>query len=153
MSKKALLLTVVFVCVVFRAQAFPAQEGASFGHTWNSYSDKEKSSFLVGIATAVQLTCEPLALVKGDGDKLTVDQERYKNCFNDFAGMEPAKVVAGLNDFYRDSKNAFIPLSGAYRLTMMKLRGNNIDEVLTQARKYGDAVKKKLEEERAKPAK
>lgn len=154
MSKKALLLVALFVLVIFRVPALAAQEAASFGHTWKSYSDKEKESFLIGVVTAVQLTCEPLSLVKGQDDKPSLDQNRFKDCFNEFAGIEPAKVIASMNEFYNDSRNVFIPLAGAYRITLMKLRGVNVDDVLVQARKYGDAVKKKLDEEvKTKPAK
>ena len=94
MSKKALLLVALFVLVIFRVPALAASEGASFGHTWKGYSAKEKESFLIGIATAVQLTCEPLSLVKGQDNKPSVDQNRFKDCFNEFAGIEPAKVIA-----------------------------------------------------------
>jgi len=153
MSRKAVVLLVLSLFVFCGGgQAFAAQDAPSFGHTWKSFSDKEKESFLIGIATAVQLTCEPLSLVKGKDEKPTVDQNRYADCFNEFAGIDRFKVISGMNDFYNDSKNTFIPLSGAYRLTIMKLRGAKIDDLLVQARKYGDAVKKKLEQEQAKPA-
>jgi len=59
-----------------------------------------------------------------------------------------------MDTFYSDSKNVFIPLSGAYRISLMKIRGVNVDDLVVQARKYGDAVKKKLDEEmKANPGK
>lgn len=153
MSKKALLLVALFVLVVFRVPAFAA-EAASFGHTWRSYTEKEKGSFLIGIATAVQLTCEPLALVKGQDDKPSVDQNRYKDCFNEFAGIESSKVIGAMNAFYSEPKNMFIPLSGAYRISLMQIRGVKVDDLIVQARKYGDALKKKMEDEmKSKPGK
>lgn len=147
MSKKALVLLVLLL-FGFGAQGFAAPDSPSFGHTWKSFSPKEKEAFLIGIATAVQLTCEPLALVKGTNNKPKVDEKRYAQCFNDFAGIDRMKVVSAMDAFYKDSRNAFIPLSGAYRLTLMQLRGTKIDDLLVQARKYGNAVRKKLEEER-----
>jgi len=149
MSKKALVLFVLLLFgLVGAQQGLAAQEPASFGHTWKSFSAKEKEAFLIGVATAVQLTCEPLAIIKGKDNKPTIDEKRYAQCFNDFAGIDRVKVVSGMDDFYNDSKNIFIPLQGAYRLTIMKLRGIKIDDMLTEARKYGNAVRKKLEEER-----
>ncbi len=146
MSKKALLLVALFVLVVFRVPAFAAAP-ASFGHTWRGYTDKERESFLIGIVTAVQLTCEPLSLVKGQDDKPSVDQNRFKDCFNEFAGIDAPKVISAMNAFYADPKNAFIPLSGAYRISLMQIRGVKVDDLIVQARKYGDALKKKMDEE------
>ena len=52
-----------------------------------------------------------------------------------------------MNAFYADPKNAFIPLSGAYRISLMQIRGVKVDDLIVQARKYGDALKKKMDEE------
>lgn len=152
MIKKAIVLCALCVVMFSGISAFAAQDSASFGHTWKTFTDKEKEAFLIGVASAVQLTCEPLALVEGKDKKPTVDQDKYAQCFNDFAGIDRFKVIAEMDAFYNDAKNINVPLSGAYRLLTLKLRGVKVDDLLAQARKYGDALKKKLEEDRGKAA-
>jgi len=152
MTKKAVVLLALCCMMFCGTLAFAAQDAPSFGHSWKSFSQKEKESFLIGIATAVQLTCEPLALVEGKDNKPTVDQTKYAQCFNDFAGVDRVKVISEMDAFYNDPKNLNIPLSGAYRLCCLKLRGSKIDDLVAQARKYGDALMKKIEQERGKSA-
>ena len=66
MTRKALLFVLFFVLVAFRVPAFAASSvsavssgaaaaggSGTFAHAWTSYSDKEKKSFLFGLATAV----------------------------------------------------------------------------------------------------
>ena len=66
MSKKALLLVALFVLVVFRVPAFAASpSSATFAHAWNVYSDKEKRSFLFGLATGARIMANKNKLIIG----------------------------------------------------------------------------------------
>ena len=148
MSKKALLLTALFVFVVFKAPAFPASAGdATFARAWNNYSEKEKHSFLFGLATAVRIMCTDISAMQKDAKPQTIEAN-FRDCFNSYAGIEPAKLVAGMNELYADPKNAMIPLDGAYKIALMKSRGDKVDDIIVQSRKYGEGLKKELEQQR-----
>lgn len=167
MSKKALLLVALFVFVVFRVPAYPgsstrpasaagsatasgpASGAPSFGHTWNSYSDKEKHAFLMGLGTGARAICTDISSMQKDASTQTIETT-YRDCFNTYAGMDPNKVVANMNALYADSKNAVIPIDGAYRIALMQARGDKVDEVIVQSRKYGENLMKVLDQQRQK---
>lgn len=153
MSKKALLLVALFVFVVYRAPAFPASPAptgaATFAHAWTSYSEKEKKSFLFGLATAVRIMCTDISTMQKDAKPQDIEAN-FRGCFNAYAGMEPDKLVEAMNALYADSKNAMIPLDGAYKISLMKIRGDKVDEIIVQSRKYGESLKKEIDQQRQK---
>lgn len=150
MSKKALLLVALFVLVVFRVPAFPAASGsATFAHAWTSYTEKEKRSFLFGLATAVRVMCTDLSTMQKDAKAQDIETG-FRNCFNSYAGMEPDRVVEAMNALYGDAKNAMIPIDGAYKISLMKIRGDKVDDIIVQARKYGEGLKKEIDQQRQK---
>ncbi len=156
MAKKALILTALMVLFVFKAQASPAQNAPakdvqSFGHTWATYAEKEKKSFLIGVATAVRMMCMDILSNQKDASPQTIETQA-RDCFNSYVGYEPEKIIATMNELYADSKNALIPLDGVYKIALMKLHGEKIDEVLAQARKYGEGLKKAIDQEMQKGA-
>ena len=55
-----------------------------------------------------------------------------------------------MNGLYADSKNAMIPMDGMYKIALMKLRGDKIDDILVQSRKYGEGLKKELDQAHTK---
>jgi hypothetical protein len=154
MSKKTLLLVTLFVFVVFRIPAYAAGPGGenSFAHTWNSYSDKEKKSFLFGVATSARAICTDISSMQKDASTQTIEAT-FRDCFNSYAGMEPDRVIAAMSALYADSKNALIPIDGAYKISLMQVRGDKVDEIIVQARKYGEGIKKELEQQRKKAGK
>jgi type IV secretory pathway VirB9-like protein len=155
MFKKALLLAVLFVLVAFRAPVLAGSSvssssagagAATFAHAWTNYSDKEKKSFLFGLATGVRAFCSDFTTAQKEAKPQEVETH-FRDCFNTYAGMEPDRVIAAMNALYADSKNAMIPLDGAYRIAMMQARGDKVDEIIIQARKYGEGLKKQLEQQ------
>lgn len=151
MFKKALLLAVLFVLVAFRAPVLAGSSvsssgGATFAHAWTNYSDKEKKSFLFGLATGARAICTDLSTFQKDAKPQEIET-RFRDCFNTYAGMEPDRVIAAMNALYADSKNAMIPIDGAYRIAMMQVRGDKVDEIIIQSRKYGEGLKKQLEQQ------
>ncbi len=149
MSKKALLLAVLFVLVIFRGPALaaaPAAGTGTFAHAWTSYTEKEKHAFLFGLATAARAICSDLSSFQKDAKPQDVEN-RFRDCFNTYAGMDPDRVVAAMNALYADSKNAMIPIDGAYRIALMQVRGDKVDEIIVQSRKYGEGLKKQLEQQ------
>ncbi|MEA4856408.1 MAG: hypothetical protein AAGU21_15945 [Solidesulfovibrio sp.] len=152
MSKKALLLAALFVLVLFRVPALAASPSpsaggaATFAHAWTSYSDKEKKSFLFGLATAARAICSDLSTFQKDAKPQEIESH-FRDCFNTYAGMEPDRVIAAINALYADSKNAMIPIDGAYRIALMQVRGDKVDEIIIQSRKYGEGLKKQLEQQ------
>ncbi len=147
MSKKALLLTILFVLVVFKAPALPAQAGASFARTWTNYSEKEKTSFIFGLATAVRIMCTDISTMQKDAKPQAIETN-FRDCFNSYAGIEPERIIAAMNELYNDPKNAMIPIDGAYKISLMKVRGDKVDDIIVQARKYGEGLRKELEQQR-----
>ncbi|KAF5029326.1 hypothetical protein DSECCO2_649750 [anaerobic digester metagenome] len=147
MSKKALLFAALFVLVVFRGPALAASaSSATFAHAWNNYSEKEKRSFLFGLATAARAICTDLTSLQKDAKPQDLETN-FRNCFNNYAGMEPDRVIAAMNALYADSKNAMIPIDGAYRIALMQVRGDKVDDIIVQSRKYGEGLKKQLEQQ------
>ena len=155
MSKKALVLAALLVCVAFRAPAYSAApaaatvSSASFAHAWSNYSDKEKRSFLFGLATAVRIICTDLSTVQKDAKGPAIENN-FRDCFNSYAGMDPDTLVSAMNALYADPKNAMIPLDGAYKISLMKVRGDKVDDIIIQARKYGEGLKKEIDQQRQK---
>lgn len=155
MSKKVLILVALFVCVGFRAPAYSgtkvasAVSSASFAHAWSSYSDKEKRSFLFGLATAVRIMCTDISTMQKDAKGPAIENN-FRECFNSYAGMDPATLVTAMDALYADSKNAMIPLDGAYKISLMKVRGDKVDDIIIQARKYGEGLKKEIEQQHQK---
>jgi len=146
MSKKALLLVAMFVFVVFCAPAYAAApSSATFAHAWGVYSDKEKKSFIFGLATAVRIMCTDISTMQKDATPQTIETN-FRECFNSYAGMDPDRIVAAMNALYADSKNAMIPLDGAYKISLMQVRGEKVDDIIVQSRKYGEGIKKELEQ-------
>lgn len=167
MSKKALVLAVLLVCVAFRVPAYPASKtapaaapapvaaapaasgGATFAHAWSNYSEKEKRSFLFGLATAVRIMCTDISAMQKDAKGPAIETN-FRECFNSYAGMEPDRLVTAMNALYADAKNAMIPLDGAYKICLMQVRGDKVDDIIVQARKYGEGLKKEIEQQRQK---
>ena len=153
MSKKALLLVALFVLVVLRAPAFPASPATgTFAHAWNAYSEKEKRSFLFGLATGARIMCTDLSALQKDADKQTIENG-FRNCFNSYAGMDPDQVIQTMNSLYNDPQNAMIPLDGAYKISLMKVHGDKVDDIIVQSRKYGERLKKELDAQHQKAGK
>ena len=112
MSKKALVLAALLVSMSFGTLADAASKtptpvqaqpqaavgggGASFAHSWTVYSDKEKRSFLFGLATAVRLMCTDLSTRQKDAQGGPGVEQIFRDCFNAYAGMDPDAVVIGL---------------------------------------------------------
>ena len=166
MSKKALVLTALLVCVVLclpayagpkTAPAAPAAAAASsvgsgsgtFAHAWTSYSEKEKRSFLFGLATAVRIMCTDISSMQKDAKGPAIEAN-FRECFNSYAGMEPERLIAAMNALYADSKNAMIPLDGAYKISLMQVRGDKVDDIIVQSRKYGEGLRKEIDQQRQK---
>jgi len=166
MSKKVLVFAVLFVCVVLRlpaaagpktapaaaATATAAPVGSSsgtFAHAWTAYTDKEKRSFLFGLATAVRIMCTDISTMQKDA-KGPAMEATFRECFNSYAGMEPDRLVAAMNALYADSKNAMIPLDGAYKISLMQVRGDKVDDIIIQSRKYGEGLRKEIDQQRQK---
>jgi hypothetical protein len=151
MSMKALLLAVLFVCVILPGPALAAQPApaGSFAHAWTNYNDKERRAFIFGLATAVRIMCTDITTAQKDASPQTIETN-FRDCFNSYAGIDPEQVISAMNALYADPKNAMIPLDGVYKIALMKVRGDKIDDVLVQSRKYGEGLKKELEQRRAK---
>lgn len=166
MSKKSLVLAALLVSMSFGTLADAASKtptpvqaqpqaavgggGASFAHSWTVYSDKEKRSFLFGLATAVRLMCTDLSTRQKDAQGGPGVEQIFRDCFNAYAGMDPDAVVSAMNTLYADPKNAMIPTDGAYMISLMKVRGDKVDEIIVQARKYGEGLKKEIDQQRQK---
>jgi hypothetical protein len=150
MSKKALLLAVLFVFVILPgpAQAASPAGSGTFAHAWTNYSDKEHRAFIFGLATAVRIMCMDLTTTQKDATPQTIEKN-FRDCFNSYAGIEPEKVIAAMNALYADSKNSMIPLDGMYKIALMKVRGDKVDDILAQSRKYGEKLKKELDQRRS----
>ena len=166
MSKKALVLTALLVCVVLclpayagpkTAPAAPAAAAASsvgsgsgtFAHAWTSYSEKEKRSFLFGLATAVRIMCTDISSMQKDAKGPAIEAN-FRECFNSYAGMEPERLIAAMNALYADSKNAMIPLDGAYKISLMQVRGDKVYDIIIQSRKYGEGLRREIDQQRQK---
>lgn len=163
MSKKALVLAILLVCVAFRVPAYagsktapsaaptaaPSAGNGTFAHAWTNYTDKEKRSFLFGLATAVRIMCTDITTMQKDA-KGPAMEANFRECFNSYAGMEPERLVSAMNALYADPKNAMIPLDGAYKISLMQVRGDKVDDIIVQSRKYGEGLKKELDLQRQK---
>ena len=167
MSKKVLVLAALNVSLSFgsladaasktptpvqaQPQALAAGGGsATFAHSWSVYADKEKRSFLFGLATAVRLMCTDLSTRQKDAKGGAGVEQTFRDCFNAYAGMDPDAVVSAMNALYADPKNAMIPIDGAYMISLMKVRGDKVDDIIVQARKYGEGLKKEIDQQRQK---
>ena len=166
MSKKVLVLVALLVSmsvsvladaasktptpVQAQPQAVTGGGGASFAHSWTVYSDKEKRSFLFGLATAVRLMCTDLSTRQKDAKGGPGVEQTFRDCFNAYAGMDPDAVVSAMTALYADPKNAMIPIDGAYMISLMKVRGDKVDDIIVQARKYGEGLKKEIDQQRQK---
>lgn len=166
MSKKTLLFAALFVCVVFRVPALAASRApaaaapaasapavsagsATFAHAWTSNTEKEKRAFLFGLATAVRIMCTDLSSMQKDAKPQDIEAN-FRGCFNSYAGVEPDKIIEAMNALYADSKNAMIPIDGAYKISLMKIRGDKVDDIIVQSRKYGEGLKKEIDQQRQK---
>ena len=167
MSKKALVLALLLVCVAFRIPAYAGSKTApaaassaasapkasagsgTFAHAWTNYTEKEKRSFLFGLATAVRIMCTDISTMQKDA-KGPAMEANFRECFNSYAGMEPDRLVSAMNALYADPKNAMIPLDGAYKISLMQVRGDKVDDIIVQSRKYGEGLKKELDMQRQK---
>ncbi|MFU2208847.1 hypothetical protein [Solidesulfovibrio sp. C21] len=152
MTRKALLLALFFVLVAFRVPAFAASAvspaaGGTFAHAWTSYNDQEKRSFMFGLATAVRIMCTDVSSIN-KGAKPQEIEQHFRSCFNSYVGVDPGSVISAMNTLYADPKNAMIPIDGAYKISLMRLRGDKVDEIIVQSRKYGERIKQELDQQR-----
>jgi hypothetical protein len=154
MSKKALLLIALFVFVVCRIPAYAAGPSGdkTFAQAWTGYSDKEKRSFLFGVATSARAICTDISTMQKDASAQTIETT-FRDCFNSYAGVDPDRLIAAMTTLYNDPKNAMIPIDGAYKISLMQVRGDKVDEIIVQARKYGEGIKKELDQQRKKTGK
>lgn len=144
MYKKALVILALLVLVGIRVPAYAAQEG-TFAHAWTNYSDKEKKSFMFGLATAARSFCTDIGGMQKDKTQQNIEKV-FRDCFNNYAGVEPTKLIAAMDVLYKDAKNAMIPIDGAYKIALMQVRGDKVDDIIIQARKYGEKLKKELDQ-------
>ncbi|EFL49920.1 conserved hypothetical protein [Solidesulfovibrio fructosivorans JJ]] len=152
MTRKALLFVLFFMLVAFRVPAYSASSvsaagGKSFAQAWNSYSSGEKKSFLFGLATAVRIMCTDASTLQKDAKPQEIEQH-FRNCFNSYVGVEPGRLIDAMNSLYADPKNAMIPIDGAYKISLMRLRGDKVDEVIVQSRKYGERIQQEIDQQR-----
>lgn len=158
MTRKALLFVLFFVLVVFPAQAYAgssvsastAKAGSgsgTFAHAWTSYSSKEKRSFLFGLATAVRIMCTDISSMQKNAKPQEIETN-FRGCFNSYVGVEPERAIEAMDSLYADAKNAMIPIDGAYKIAIMRIRGDKVDDVIVQSRKYGERLRQELDQQR-----
>ena len=145
MTKKTLVVLALLCLVALRAPAFAASSAAgTFAHAWTSYSEQEKKAFIFGLATGARAFCTDISGMQKDKDPKNIEK-MFRDCFNTYAGVDPQQLIKGMNDLYNDSKNALIPIDGAYKIALMKIHGEKVDDVIVQARKYGEKIKQELD--------
>lgn len=108
---------------------------SNFGQRWSAMTDKERDSFLEGMASAIRLVCTNA--VFGQETKPVDMQAANKSFMECFAGVFPFKpgdIKSAMTSLYQDKNNNIIPYDIMYGMALLKVKGDPYEESLTRLR-------------------
>jgi hypothetical protein len=110
-------------------------EVTNFGQRWSAMTDKERESFLEGMAFAFRIYCLN-AVMAGDNKPQNAQEadKRFKECFLAQFPYQPALVKEAMTSLYQDKANNNIPFDMMYGMALLKVKGDPIDENLAKLR-------------------
>lgn len=144
--KKTIIILMIAVCLLsFTGIYYSNEEPAKYGELWDSFSNIQKCTCLLGIDKGI---------IKG----IDICLKGYGSYFSEREGEEKIKQIAitGLTilheylelhstwdleviskvvtDLYKDPANTYIWISDMYIIALLKLKGESIESLLREAR-------------------
>ncbi len=122
-------------------------KGVNCGRIWNSWSNSERNIFLMGTASGMIKCIDDfynsigfhLILIKLNHDeklsKLLTLSINENNDFLIFFSENRKVIKNAMDDLYKDPANTYIPFRDICYLAYQKLKGEDIEPLLREARK------------------
>lgn len=148
--KKIVIISITVCCLLFFVEFFClAEEHINFAEYWNGFTDSGKQYYLLGLGDGLAkgfLDCvnqfAPNLPEGEEGEKLRssipIVINEYFQYINFLSGPDLSyrnAVIKAITDSYKDSANVFIPLAEMSFIVYKKLKGENIELLLQEARK------------------
>lgn len=152
MARKA-LLTVIALLVAFSVPAYAQKKSAdkqptamsqaaggttisNFGQRWTGMGEKERESFLEGMASAFRIMC--LNAVMGGLDATAQNAQeadkKFKECMVAFFPYQMHLVRQAMTELYQDKANNNVPFDVCFGVALLKIKGDPYEENLAKLR-------------------
>jgi len=144
--KRLLAVIGLTLCAVAAVAADDAERRAaeisppSDGEDWRKLASSEKLFWSIGYSQGYQDALNKIDLASGPGSecaRLAVRTERSTSTAGKVSGFE---VVSGLEKFYGDPANTYVPVGHAIRIYLLQASGKDqttIQELIETARALG----------------
>jgi len=135
------LLIVVSILIVFSTLIFASEETMSAGELWNRLSDSARLYFILGFAGGLTESVSRLVLLPLPLGEVPPEFVRFLNVLReimdlkDFVWEHYEVVKAVIDNLYKDPANTYITFSPIIKIACHKLKGEDIELLLQEARK------------------
>lgn len=151
MARKALLIALALT-LAFAAPAVAQQKKSdpkapvplsgqqqatvsNFGQRWTAMTDKERDTFLEGMATALRMVCTTAVFTAEPKPKdMTEANKRFIECFSAQFPYKPGDIKGAMNSLYQDKANNIVPYDIMFGMALLKLKGDPYEENLAKLR-------------------
>lgn len=147
MKRIIIIFIIVFCLISFMEISCLAQEPYNYGKVWNSWSGYIRSIYIMGLKDGLQdqisfsfitqlITEEKNVLDKYLKDPEVVKTEEMRNrTLWDFIMFDDEAIRNVMTDLYKDPVNTYIPFYDMGGIAYRKLKGEDIEPLLREARK------------------
>lgn len=139
--KKITIIFIIAVCLLsFIDISFLAKEILSPGEAWNSLTKTEKAGYIRGFRDGIQECLSELvplynAETEENIDMLMALRKLHDLCY--FIWEYGRAIITVIDDLYKDPANTYIHWPSMCEVACQKLKGEDVEQLLKEARKEG----------------
>jgi len=142
LTKITIILIIVFCLLYFIEISCLAKEPVNYGEFWNILSEHEKIIYLLGLRDGIKtvttdctMRFAPYLRKESESQKVGLDFFNEYADYVNFLSTENATVKKIIDDLYKDPANTYINFITITKIAYQKLKGENIEPLLQEARK------------------
>ena len=135
-------MIIVFCLLYFIEISCLAKEPVNYGEFWNILSEHEKIIYLLGLRDGIKtvttdctMRFAPYLRKESESQKVGLDFFNEYADYVNFLSTENATVKKIIDDLYKDPANTYINFITITKIAYQKLKGENIEPLLQEARK------------------
>ncbi len=137
--KRIIIIFIIAFCLLsFVGLSYLAKEPSSPGKAWNTSSDVVKNTFVVGLGAGITHCLDKLMPLVTVGSSETILLEIFLDRSIDFYSFiyeHRENLIAVMDDLYKDPANTYILPGPLCEIAYQKLKGEDIEPLLKEARK------------------
>jgi len=137
-----IIFLIVYCLLSFTEISYLAEKPSDYGEFWNILSEHEKQMYLLGMRDGMKTVTTNC--IKRFGPYLSKEKEsqlagidfltEYKEYINFLSSSDPT-ILKVMTDLYKDPANTYIFFVGMVGIAYQKLKGEDIEPLLQEARK------------------